>query len=78
MDWQIARVTTQARIIIPSRLEARYRIQEGSRIAFIEEGDRLFLQPLTRSFIHRLRGSLKGHPSPLKLLLGDRRHQQDR
>jgi hypothetical protein len=43
-------------------------MRKGTRVAIIEEESRIILQPLTREYIRRLRGSLKGEPSALKFL----------
>ena len=60
MKNEVSRVTTKGRIVIPSKLRRKFGIREGRQVAFVEEEQRLVLQPLTPEFIHSLRGSLKG------------------
>ncbi len=46
-------------------------------MAFLEQENRLVLQPLTAEFIRSLRGSLSGEPSALKALLEDRKRERE-
>lgn len=77
MKNEVSRVTTKGRLVIPSKLRRKFGIREGMQVAFVEEEQRLVLQPLTPEFIHSLRGSLKGGPSALKLLLEDRKRDRE-
>jgi AbrB family looped-hinge helix DNA binding protein len=65
-------VTAKGLVTIPSTLRRKFGIHRGTRIAIIDEGKRIILQPLTREYIHGLRGSLKGKPSALKYLMQSR------
>ena len=76
MKTAISTVTTKGQLVIPSKLRRKYGIRTGTRVAMIEEESRIILQPLTRDYIRRLRGSLKGEPSALKILKEGR--NQDR
>jgi len=76
MKKQIATVTTKGQLVIPSKLRRRYGIRQGTQVVFLEEDQRIILQPLTPEFLRKLRGSLKGEPSPLKLLLEDRKRER--
>jgi AbrB family looped-hinge helix DNA binding protein len=60
MKSEVGKVTTKGQLVIPAKLRRKYEIEVGTRVAFLEEGNRLVLQPLTSSFIRGLRGSLKG------------------
>ena len=77
MKSEVSTVTTKGQLVIPSKLRRKYAIREGTQVAFLEEEDRLILQPLTPQFIRRLRGSLKGEPSALKHLLEDRKRDRE-
>lgn len=77
MKSHVSTVTTKGQLVIPSRLRRKYAIREGTQVAFLEEENRLVLQPLTPEFIRGLRGSLKGEPSALKHLLEDRKRERD-
>ncbi len=76
MKNEVSTVTTKGQLVIPSKLRRKFGIRKGTQVAFIEEDHRLILQPLTPEFIHSLRGSLKGEPSPLKFLLEDRKRER--
>jgi len=78
MKSEQATVTTKGQLVIPVRLRKKYSIRKGTKVAFIEEDNRLILQPITHEFIQSLRGSLKGKPSALHFLLKTRRRERDR
>ncbi|MGH9774427.1 MAG: AbrB/MazE/SpoVT family DNA-binding domain-containing protein [Candidatus Acidiferrales bacterium] len=65
-------VTTKGQIVIPSKLRRKYAIRKGTRVVFIEESNRLILQPLTPEFIKSLCGWLKGSRA-LDILLEERK-----
>jgi AbrB family looped-hinge helix DNA binding protein len=75
MKREVATVTTKGRLVIPSKLRRKYSIREGTRVAFVEEENRLVLQPLTPEFIRTLRGSLKDEPSAAKMLQDERKRE---
>jgi AbrB family looped-hinge helix DNA binding protein len=73
MKQEVSKVTTKGQLVIPSRLRRKYSIRKGTRVAFLEEEDRLVLQPLTPGFIRGLRGSLAGAPSVSEVMLRERK-----
>ena len=75
MKIGVSTVTTKGQLVIPSKLRRKYAIHKGTQVAFLEEENRLVLQPLTAEFVRSLRGSLKGEPSALKSLLEDRERE---
>ncbi len=76
MGIETSVVTSKGQLVIPARLRRRLGIKKGTLIAFVEDGGRMLMQPVTREFIHGLRGSLKGEPSALKVLLEERRRER--
>jgi AbrB family looped-hinge helix DNA binding protein len=76
MKTEVSTVTTKGQLVIPSKLRRKYSIKEGTQVAFLEQENRLVLQPLTPEFIRSLRGSLKSEPSALKTLLEDRKRER--
>lgn len=76
MKNEVSTVTTKGQLVIPSKLRRKYSIRKGTQVAFVEDGSRLVLQPLTPEFVRSLRGSLKGEPSALKALLEDRKRER--
>ena len=75
MKTEVSTVTTRGQLVIPAKLRRKYAIRKGTQVAFVEEKNRLVLQPLTPEFIRSLRGSLKGRPSALKVLRQERRRE---
>jgi AbrB family looped-hinge helix DNA binding protein len=77
MKSEVSTVTTKGQLVIPSKLRRKYAIREGTQVAFVEEENRLVLQPLTPEFIRTLRGSLKGEPSAAKILQDERKRERE-
>jgi AbrB family looped-hinge helix DNA binding protein len=77
MKNEVSTVSTKGQIVIPSKLRRKYSIRKGTQVAFVENENCLVLQPLTPEFIRSLRGSLKGEPSALRLLLKERKRERD-
>lgn len=76
MKVETSVVTSKGQLVIPARLRRRFGIKKGTLIAFAEDDRRIILQPVTREFIHGLRGSLGGEPSALDLLLQERKRER--
>jgi AbrB family looped-hinge helix DNA binding protein len=76
MKSDLATVTTKGQLVIPSRLRRKYAIHKGTQIAFLEEGDRIILQPVTPEFVSSLRGCLPADAGALKILLEERRRER--
>ena len=76
MKNEVSTVTTKGQLVIPSKLRRKYAIHKGTKVAFVEEENRLILQPITPEFIRSLRGCLKGEPSALEFLLQERKRER--
>jgi AbrB family looped-hinge helix DNA binding protein len=76
MGIETSVVTSKGQLVIPARLRRRLGIKKGTLIAFVEDDGRMLMQPVTREFIHSLRGSLKSEPSVLKVLFEARRRER--
>jgi len=61
-------VTSKGQVVIPAEIRKRFGIKAGTRLAFIEEGNTIILQPITEEVIRRTRGISKGGPSLVKML----------
>ena len=77
MKTAVSTVTTKGQLVIPSKLRRKYGIRKGTRVAMIEEENRIILQPLTRAYIHSLLGSFKGEKSALEFLKEGRRQDRE-
>jgi AbrB family looped-hinge helix DNA binding protein len=65
---EYAAVNAKGQVVIPADIRDRFDIKQGTRIAFVEDQGRLFIQPVTDAFIESMRGSLarRGMPATLK------------
>src|SRR5258706_3903738 len=54
-----AYVTSKGQLVVPSRIRRLFGIKPGTRINFVEEGDRIIFQPVTREYIDSLCGIFK-------------------
>ncbi len=54
--------TTKGQVVIPSSLRRKFGIIEGTRIQIEvdEKANKIILTPVTRAYIHSLRGKYKG------------------
>src|SRR5258708_3615907 len=69
MKTEVSTVTTKGQLVIPSKLRRKYSIKKGTKVAFVEEENRLILQPLTPEFIRSLPGCLGKDSKALQVLL---------
>jgi AbrB family looped-hinge helix DNA binding protein len=56
MSIEYATVKAKGQVVIPVDIRRKFRIDEGTRVAFLEEEGRLFIQPVTNEFIEGLKG----------------------
>lgn len=64
MEIEYATVKAKGQIVIPVDIRRKFQIDEGTRVAFLEEDGRLFLQPVTDDFIDSMNGVLRGKGLP--------------
>ncbi len=76
MKSEMSTVTSKGQLVIPARLRRKYSIRKGTKVAFVEEGNRLLLQPITADFIESLRGSLPKESRAMEILLEERRRER--
>ncbi len=76
MKAEVSTVTTKGQLVIPAKLRRKYSIKKGTQVAFLEEENRLILQPLTPEFIRSLRGCLGKDSKALEILLEERRRER--
>lgn len=70
--------TTKGQIVIPSKVRNKLGIKEGTRIQieFDETEGTIVLKPITREYIHRLRGKFKGK-GLLKTLMEEKKKERE-
>lgn len=67
MSIQYATVKAKGQVVIPVGMRRKFQIDEGTRVAFLEEEGRLFIQPVTDEFISSMRGILAGKGLPPRI-----------
>ncbi len=76
-----AYVTSKGQLVVPSRIRRRFGIKPGTRINFVEEGDRIIFQPVTREYIDSFCGIFKlkpGEKSVVQEHLEERRAEREK
>ena len=70
--------TAKGQIVIPSSIRRKFDIKEGTRIQIEvnENTHEIILKPITRQFIHSLRGKYKGS-GLIKELMTEKRRERD-
>lgn len=67
MVIEYATVKAKGQVVIPVDIRRRFKIDEGTQIAFLEEQGRLLLQPVTNEFIDAMTGVLAGRGLPARV-----------
>ena len=70
--------TSKGQIVIPSSVRRKLGIKEGTRIQIElnEDANEIVLKPITREYIHSLRGRFKGK-GLLKALMAEKKKERD-
>ncbi|HZA37684.1 MAG TPA: AbrB/MazE/SpoVT family DNA-binding domain-containing protein [Candidatus Baltobacteraceae bacterium] len=74
-------VTSKGQLVVPSRIRRKYGIKPGTRVNFVEDGERIIFQPVTREYIDSFCGIFKKKPGEKSVVeehLQDRRKERDR
>ncbi len=71
--------TSKGQIVIPSTVRRKLGIREGTRIQIElnEDTKRIILIPITREYIHSLRGKYRGR-GLLKALMAEKEREKER
>ncbi|MBV8113531.1 MAG: AbrB/MazE/SpoVT family DNA-binding domain-containing protein [Silvibacterium sp.] len=70
-------ISSKGQIVIPAALRKKYRLKEGTVVAFREEAGHLVLEPDPFAAVLALAGSLKGRNLE-KMLMDERRKERER
>lgn len=70
--------TSKGQIVIPSEVRRKFGIKAGTRIQVIvnDSTHEIILKPITREYVHSVRGKLKGK-GLLKALMADRKKERE-
>ncbi len=70
--------TVKGQIVIPASVRRKLGIKEGTRIQIEvdEEAAKIILTPITREYVHSLRGKYKGK-GLVKALMADKKRERE-
>ena len=70
--------TSKGQVVIPSKVRRQLGIKEGTylQIDVDEANKRLILTPVTREYVHSLRGKYKGK-GLMKALMADKKRERE-
>ena len=70
--------TSKGQIVIPSSIRRKFGIKEGTRIQITvnDKTHEIILKPITREYVHSIRGKFKGK-GLIKALMADRKRERD-
>lgn len=71
-------ITSKGQIVIPSQVRRKFGIMEGTRIEVSVDDEKhvIVLTPITREFVHGMRGRHKGK-ALLKALTTEKKKERD-
>jgi len=75
MDTSV--VTVKGQIVVPANIRRKFGIKKGTKIAFIEQHGKLFIQPLDKSYFESLAGILGTEGKLLKSLMEDKKRERE-
>jgi len=75
---ETAYVTSKGQLVVPARLRRRYGIKPGTKVCFIERGDEILFQPVTKEYIRGVCGMLKSETSVTQELHKERAKDRER
>ncbi|MDQ3813814.1 MAG: AbrB/MazE/SpoVT family DNA-binding domain-containing protein [Armatimonadota bacterium] len=70
--------TSKGQIVIPSSVRRKFGIKEGTRIQIEvkEDAQQIILKPITRAYIHSLRGKYRGK-GLTKALMAEKKRERE-
>jgi AbrB family looped-hinge helix DNA binding protein len=68
--------TVKGQIVIPSSLRKKFGIKEGTRIQIQADEHHIILTPITREYVHSLRGKYKGK-GLMKALMAEKKKERE-
>ncbi len=70
-------ITSKGQIVIPVKIRRKYGMKNGTKVAFIEQGDKLIVQPLDKDYFNKLAGILDEKGKMLKSLMEEKRKERE-
>ncbi len=75
---ETATMTSKGQLVIPARLRRQLGIKPGTKIRFIQRGQEIILQPITKEYIRSICGLLKSNTAAIGELLVERVRDKQR
>jgi AbrB family looped-hinge helix DNA binding protein len=75
---ETAHMTSKGQLVVPAKLRRRYGIKPGTKVCFIERGNEILFQPVTKEYIRSVCGMLKSETSVAEELLKERAKDKER
>ena len=75
---ETAYVTSKGQLVVPAKLRRRFGIKPGTKVYFIERGNEILFQPVTKDYIRSVCGMLKSETSVTQELLKERARDKER
>ena len=69
-------VSKEGRVVIPAAMRKKYGFKKGIRVAFLEEGGKLFLEPVDKKYFDRFAGILPEKGKATTTLLEERKRER--
>jgi AbrB family looped-hinge helix DNA binding protein len=73
-----AYVTTKGQLVIPARIRRKLGIKPGTKVCFVERGNEILFQPVTKEYVRSVCGMLKSATSITDELLSERKKDKQR
>jgi AbrB family looped-hinge helix DNA binding protein len=71
-------VTTKGQLVVPAKLRRKLGIKPGTKVCFVERGNEILFQPVTKEYIRSVCGMLKSDTSVTDELLEERAKDKKR
>ena len=69
--------TSKGQVVIPSKIRRQLGIKEGTHLQIdVDDNKRIILTPVTREYVHSLRGKYKGK-GLMKALIADKKRERE-
>ena len=50
----LARLSTRGRVTIPKEIRKKLQLEQGDRVAFVQKGNDLYMQPIKRTLLDKI------------------------
>ena len=74
---ETAVITSKGQIVIPVKIRRKYGMKNGTKVAFIEQNDKLIIQALDKEYFNKLAGILDEKGKMLKSLMEDKKKERE-